>query len=259
MDFVRKSLALSPEGLAGVAQTLSVGAASIWAVLEVETSGCGFLEDRRPTILYERHIFHRLTGGRFDDGDISSPVSGGYGMAGSHQYDRLNRAFALDPKAALQSASWGLGQIMGENFRDAGFGAVEDMVAAMCDSEDAQLAAVAAFISARGFASALLAQDWATFARGYNGPGFAKNQYDIRLRGEFQKFSHGAMPDLRARTVQLYLRYRGFSPGPVDGVPGHLTRDAISQFQQQHGLPVSGEIDDELVALLAPQPPATPA
>jgi len=240
-----------------VAQTLSVGAASIWAVLEVETSGCGFLEDRRPTILYERHIFHRLTGGRFDDGDISSPVCGGYGAFGGHQYDRLNRAIALDSNAALQSASWGLGQIMGENFREAGFASVEDMVSAMSDSEDAQLAAVAAFISARGFASALRAQDWSTFARGYNGPAYAKNQYDIRLRGEFQKFCNGPTPDLRARTAQLYLRYRGFSPGPVDGVPGHLTRCAVSQFQQQRGLPVTGEIDDALIAMLAP--PAIPA
>jgi hypothetical protein len=255
MNFVRRSLALTPEGLAGVAQKLAVGAASIWALLEVETSGCGFLEDRRPTILYERHIFHRLTGGSFDDGDISDPVSGGYGAFGAHQYDRLTRAIALNSNAALQSASWGLGQIMGQNFRDAGFGSVEEMVLAMSDSEDAQLGAVVSFISRRGFASALRAQDWATFARGYNGPAYARNRYDVRLRGEFEKFSHGAQPDLRARTVQLYLMYRGFSPGPVDGLPGHLTSCAISQFQQQQGLPVTGEIDDALVALLAPAIP----
>lgn len=252
MDFVRRSLALSPEGLAGVAQTLSVGAASIWALLEVETSGCGFLVDRRPTILYERHIFHRLTGGRFDDGDISSASAGGYGALGTHQYDRLNSAMALDSGAALQSASWGLGQIMGQNFHDAGFGRVEEMVAAMSDSEDAQLGAVVSFISHRGFASALRAQDWATFARGYNGPGYARNQYDARLRGEFEKFSHGVQPDLRARTVQLYLLYRGFSPGPVDGLPGRLTSSAIAQFQRQKGLSVTGEIDDALVTLLTP-------
>lgn len=252
MNFIRRSLALSPQGLASVEQTLSVAAASIWAVLEVETSGCGFLEDRRPTILYERHIFHRLTGGRFDDGDISSPVCGGYGAFGGHQYDRLNRAMALDVTAALQSTSWGLGQIMGENFRAAGFGSVDALVLAMADSEDAQLQATVAFIQRRGFAPALRAQDWATFARRYNGPDYARNQYDQRLRTAFQKFAQGPMPDLRARSVQLYLRYRGFAPGPVDGFPGHLTRRAIAQFQQQHGLPVNGEIDDALVALLTP-------
>lgn len=252
MEFVRRSLALSAGGLAGAAQALSVSEASIWALLAVETAGCGFLEDRRPNILYERHIFHRLTGGRFDDGDISSPLPGGYGAFGGAQYDRLMRAAALDTRAALRSASWGLGQITGENFRLAGFGSVESMVAAMSDAEDGQLSAMVRYLSARGLASALRLQDWAAFARGYNGPAYDKHQYDTRLRDEFQKFSRGPLPDLRARSAQLYLSYRGFSPGAVDGVPGHRTRRAVARFQQQHGLPASGEIDDALVALLTP-------
>jgi hypothetical protein len=43
-----------------------VGLAEIWAVFSVETSGCGFLTDRRPKILFERHIFSHLTNGRYD-------------------------------------------------------------------------------------------------------------------------------------------------------------------------------------------------
>src|SRR5260221_2329921 len=115
LEFIGKSLALSKEGLAAAAQSLSVKAPEIWAVMAVEASGCGFLPDRRAVILFERHIFHRLTGGRFDDGAISDPAPGGYGAGGAHQYDRLSRAIAKDRRAALQSASWGLGQIMGEN------------------------------------------------------------------------------------------------------------------------------------------------
>ena len=137
---------MTTTGFAAVANGLGVKAPEIWTVFAVETSGCGFLPDRRPPILYERHIFSRLTGGQFDDGDISSPTSGGYGPSGAAQYNRLARAVALDRRAALQSASWGLGQIMGMNFAMAGFGNVEDMVAAMCDSEDSQMIAFAAFL-----------------------------------------------------------------------------------------------------------------
>jgi hypothetical protein len=122
--------------LATVADSLSVKAPEIWTVLAVETAGCGFLPDRRPQILFERHIFHGLTGGRFDDGDISDPVAGGYGPGGAHQFERLQRALAKDRIAALKSASWGLGQIMGGNFAASGFPDVETMVAQMCDSED---------------------------------------------------------------------------------------------------------------------------
>jgi hypothetical protein len=252
VPFVGKTNALSPAGFGQVAVSLNVKAPEIWAVFAVETSGCGFLPDRRPTILYERHIFSRLTGGQFDDGDISSPTPGGYGPSGAHQYDRLSRAMALNPDAALQSASWGLGQIMGENFGMAGFGNVETMVSAMCDSEDNQLLAFAAFLKSSKLDVALQSQDWTTFARGYNGPNFAQNHYDANLRGEFQKFSTGSMPDITVRAAQLYLTFRGFHPGPVDGVAGSLTSDALQQFQKSVGLPVTGIADAATLAALTP-------
>jgi hypothetical protein len=250
LDFVGSSLALSRSGFAAAAQSLTVKAAEIWSVLAVETSGCGFLADRRPQILYERHHFHRLTGGRFDDGDISDPKAGGYGPGGAHQYDRLARAVALDRTAALQSTSWGLGQIMGENFAEAGFQDVETMVSAMSDSEDSQLAAVAAFLRSTHLDVPLQAHDWASFAAGYNGPSYAKNHYDVSLRGEFQKYSFGAMPDLDLRAAQLYLTFGGFDPGPVDGVLGSRTRAALVDFQNQQGLPATGEVDDAVLAAL---------
>ncbi len=250
VSFVGRSRALSKTGFATVGQSLAVKAQEIWAVLAVETSGCGFLADRRPQILFERHYFHQLTGGRFDDGDISDPTAGGYGASGAHQYDRLSRAIAKDRAAALRSTSWGLGQIMGDNFAAAGFADVETMVAAMVDSEDAQLLGVGAFLQSSGLDLPLHAHDWASFARGYNGPDFAKNHYDVSLRGEFQKYSFGAMPDLDLRAAQLYLTFGGFDPGPVDGVLGKRTRAALVEFQTEQGLPATGEVDDAVLAAL---------
>jgi len=250
--FVGKSLALTTDGVSESSGSLGVDVATLWSVLAVETSGCGFLPDRRPQILFERHLFHRLTAGRFDDGDISDPTPGGYGAQGAHQYDRLARAMAKDQRAALQSASWGLGQVLGTNFAPAGFTSVEAMVQAMVDSEDAQLRAVASFIDATDLAEPLQAQDWAGFAAGYNGPAFAKNHYDVQLGAEFLKFSAGALPDLTVRAAQLYLTYRGFHPGPVDGVLGNLTRSALREFQKQHGLALTGAADAQTLEALQP-------
>jgi hypothetical protein len=252
-EFIGKSKALSEDGLAKTAESLSVKTQEIWAVLVVETSGCGFLPDRRPQILFERHIFHRLTGGRFDDGDISDPSPGGYGPGGANQYERLARALAKDKVSALKSASWGLGQIMGENFAASGFADVETMVAEMSDSEDAQLAAVASFLKSSRLDIALNIHDWTSFARGYNGPGYAKNNYDARLRGEFQKLSFGPLPDLQLRAAQLYLTFAGFHPGPVDGVMGALTRGALIEFQRQQNLNVTGDGDEPTLIALQPK------
>jgi len=250
IPFQGDGFGLSSDGLAKVSADLGVHAAEIWTVVAVETSGCGFLPDRRPQILYERHIFHRLTQGRYDDGDISDPSPGGYGPRGAQQYDRLAKAMAKDTSSALQSASWGIGQIMGENYRSAGFRNVEDMVAAMCQSEDDQLAAMAAFLAASNLHTSLQAHDWSSFARGYNGPNYAINRYDVRLSGEFQKYSTGALPDVNVRAAQLYLTYLGFHPGQVDGVAGVQTLAAFSEFASQQGFPDRGVLDADSIARL---------
>jgi hypothetical protein len=133
VEFAATGFALTAARIDGILAVSGLGPAELWSVLAVETSGCGYLPDRRPKILFERHIFSRLTAHQYDadDPDISQPTAGGYGPPGAHQYDRLNAAMQIDWTAALKSASWGLGQIMGENFDAAGFAQIDDMVAAM--------------------------------------------------------------------------------------------------------------------------------
>jgi N-acetylmuramidase-like protein/putative peptidoglycan binding protein len=250
LDFQGTAWALSMEGLSNVAAMLAVHAPEVWSVLAVETSGCGFLPDRRPEILYERHVFHRLTQGQYDDGDISDPTPGGYGARGAHQYERLVKALASDRLAALRSTSWGIGQIMGENFKSAGFADVESMVAGMSESEDKQLAAMGSFLIATKLNLPLRAHDWASFARGYNGPNYATNQYDSRLNGEYLNYSGAGSPDLLVRAVQLYLTYLNFHPGPIDGVAGAHTLAALAEFQNQHSLAETGFVDENALSQL---------
>ncbi len=252
-EFAGRSRGLSAAGLTAAAGSIGVNVPEIWAVLAVETSGCGFLADRRPRILYERHLFHALTNGTFDDGDLSDPKPGGYGAPGAHQYDRLAGAMQLDRTAALLSTSWGLGQILGKNCAMAGFADVESLVQAMSDSEDSQTAAMAAFIRAARLDAALQGHDWRSFARGYNGPNYAENNYDVRLGGEYQKAAAGASPDLAVRSAQLYLQFKGFDVGAVDGILGPHTRSAIIQFQTDNGLAATGEVDQALLDALVQQ------
>jgi peptidoglycan hydrolase-like protein with peptidoglycan-binding domain len=40
--------------------------------------------------------------------------------------------------------------------------------------------------------------------------------------------------------VQQALNALGFDPGPLDGIPGPLTRDAVVQFQAEHNLDPDG-------------------
>ena len=62
-EFIGSGKPISADGRAVGNHCVRVGLPEIWAVLRVETRGCGFLPDRRPQILFERHIFHRETRG----------------------------------------------------------------------------------------------------------------------------------------------------------------------------------------------------
>jgi len=250
--FQGTAIPLDQDGIDEVADRLRVGAAELWAVLTVETRGFGFLPDRRPLILFERHIFRRETGGRFDatHPNLSNPRPGGYGSGGVAQYERLARAIQLDRPAALRSASWGLGQIMGFNAHSAGFADIEKLTKEMAESENSQLTGLANFIQHIRADRALRRRDWTTFARLYNGTNFARNRYDIRLAAAFRRHNAGPLPDLVVRAGQAYLTYLGFDPGPVDGLLGRFTRSAWHEFLEQHGLPLNDEFDEEAVATL---------
>lgn len=179
---------------ARAAATLGALPAAVQAVADVETSGNAFDERGRPRILFERHYFHRFTNGRYDGSHpaISAATPGGYGKF-SEQYGKLEIAYGLDAEAALRSASWGRFQIMGDNHAAAGFASVRAFVAALVQSEAAHLDAFVAFVAAnRPMAEALRTRDWASFARRYNGPAYAKNCYDAKLADACARYSKAA-------------------------------------------------------------------
>jgi hypothetical protein len=242
MDFAGKGAPMTETGMAAALTTMGMDPKAdlpvLWAVLLVESRGFGFLPDRRPKILFERHIFHKETGGRFaaQAPDLSAPSGGGY-IGGAPEYDRLGRALQLCRKAglgdepALRSASWGMGQVMGFNAVGSGFNSAADMVGRMADAEDAQLAGMVGFIVGEKLDRHLRARNWAGFARGYNGPAFARFRYDVKLAEAFAKFSGGVTRDLRARGAQAALMYLGFNVGEPDGVVGQNTRRAVAAFR----------------------------
>ncbi|WP_192805102.1 type VI secretion system tip protein TssI/VgrG [Noviherbaspirillum aerium] len=187
-----KSNLISEQDYVNAAKKLNVEVASIRAIAEVESKGRPFLEDGKPVILFERHRFHANTRGIFDKvaPHISNANRGGYGKAGIHQYDRLNEAVKLDRAAALKSASWGQFQIMGENYKQAGFSNVEDFVNASSEGADRQLESFVDFIrNDKRLLNALQGKDWKTFARIYNGPAYKENAYDRKMKEAYEKYS----------------------------------------------------------------------
>jgi len=250
MRFRNQGRPLNDEGMDHICSTLGVSESEVWAVLAVETHGFGFLKDRRPQILFERHIFHKLTKGTHDTGheDISNAKPGGY-VGGVGEFPRLEKAMKLNRESALQSVSWGIGQVMGFNYKVAGFDSIDAMVADMVKDENLQLRAMANFIKGNGLAGALQRKNWVSFARGYNGADFKKNDYDMRLSAAHAKYEI-SLPELVLRIAQVALTYLDFDPGPIDGFRGRRTRSALMLFQERHGLPETGDLDRDTESTL---------
>ncbi len=165
--------------------------AAIMAVAEVESRGGGFDPQGFPKTLFEGHWFYKLTRGKYAESHptlcFQTWTKKHYGKSWREEKERLRTACALDRTAALQSASWGMFQILGVNHAVCGFKTVQQFVNAMCRDENAQLGAFTSFIIERGLADELSEHRWTDFARLYNGPSFALNRYDEKLAAAYER------------------------------------------------------------------------
>ena len=180
---------LTDDDFRAAAQALACEVAAVKAVCHVEAPRGGFNPDGSVTTLFERHKFYLYSKGRFaalyPNLCAPTPSRDAYGKSWKEEQARLAKAIELDRTAALMSASWGKFQIMGFNFGAAGFVSIEEFVAHMALSEGEQLAAFVNVVKAWGLDDELRDRRWADFARRYNGPGYAVNEYDVKLAAAY--------------------------------------------------------------------------
>jgi len=201
---------LKQRDLERAAERLGVPLASVLAINLVESQGNGFLDNGRPVILFERHVMReRLLEHRHVLPGLASPEAtvealaarypalvnarpGGY-AGGVAEHQRLAQARQIHDSAALESASWGLFQIMGHHWQRLGYASVQEFAHGMAESEDQQLEAFVRFVETDPVLhKALKARKWAEFARLYNGPAYARNLYDVKLARAYEQFAGAA-------------------------------------------------------------------
>ena len=67
------------------------------------------------------------------------------------------------------------------------------------------------------------------------------------------ELQEAAVPSLTVegiRQVQQALAKKGFDPGPIDGVLGPQTEQALRKFQDYYGIKVTGRIDNQTLYAL---------
>jgi hypothetical protein len=182
--------ALTMSEVIAVAGRLGVSPAVIRAVRRVEAPRGPFDNEGRPTALFEKHIFGKQTGYKYNRSypDLSSTrwMPGTYGAA-SNQWNRLALACALDPKAAFEATSFGAFQVLGTNAVELGYKSAFHMALELTVNECAHLECFERFVRVNDLIDELRQcrahspSSCIPFVSKYNGPGYARNNYHVKF------------------------------------------------------------------------------
>jgi len=263
--FVGEARRIDDVDLPRIASAIGAGEDELHAFIDVETGGGdGFDSRDRPTALYEPHVAYRCSSGATRSALVAAGLA--YQNWGEQpypkdSYPRILAAARIDLRVACLATSWGMTQILGENYAMCGYDSPEAMVGAFMDDAEHHLEACVQFLIASGIADDLVAHRWAVVARVYNGPGYAKNSYDTKMAARFAWWakipdtpylpSEGPVagyerPVLRRNArgadvvaLQQLLIASGLQIA-ADGDFGPRTEGAVKTFQGRAGLTMDG-------------------
>jgi hypothetical protein len=248
---------MTPETLAAVrvkAEEFRVPSSHLAAMVEVESAGKVFGPDGRPMILFEPHVFYRRLKGEERDRAVNAGLAypkwgtKPYPKTQAERWSQVERAALINDDAAYESASYGVGQVMGYHWSALGYASLNEFLETVQSGVDGQMDAMLRYCRVNSLIDDLRDGRWLTLARGYNGKGQAQ-KYAAKLEAAAIRFgaavagkdgmlrmgSKGA----RVRELQSLLNRAGHMV-KVDGDFGPATRDALKAFQKAHGLRVDG-------------------
>lgn len=174
-----------------VAEELGVETATIKAVVAIEAGiqMKGFWAPGVPVINFDRKMYARFRSKAQSKagakGEQVPPGLTGYAL---REWTQLINARKVNAEGANLGTFWGMFQIGGFNYRKCGCESVDEFVRLMAYSELEQLELFAAFITNGGMLADLRNKNWAGFSRKYNGPGYARRGYHIKMAAAYKKY-----------------------------------------------------------------------
>lgn len=238
------------------------------AVVEVESNGIIYGPGTKlPMVLFEPHLFYRRLAGAARDEAVHLGLASKvwnkklYGKTQSARWKQIQDAMdlckrhGLEPNIAGECASYGVGQVLGEHWDNLNYSSFAEFFNSMRSGVEGQVEVMIRFIKANGLDDELIEGRWAAFARGYNGPGYAKNKYHTKMAAAAARYGDGAPigPDgmlrmgahgAKVREIQALLVRAGYQL-KVDGDFGPSTKKAVRAFQLANGITVDGVVGPE--------------
>lgn len=174
-----------------VARELDVETACIKAVVSIEAGAAmkGFWAPGIPVINFDPTMYRKYARTAADkSGAKGETVPAGLTGYAKSEWTQLINARKTNAQGANMGTFWGMFQIGGFNYKICGCKSVNEFVRLMSYSELEQLELFAAFLQSTGFVKDLRSKNWASFARKYNGPSYAKRGYHTKMAAAYSKF-----------------------------------------------------------------------
>ena len=276
MNFQGTGKRLSSGDVGKAAKQIGIETAVLLAFLEVEAAGRGFDNSNCPKMLFEPHIFWRNLTGALRSTAARLGLAYARWKPGSYpseSYTRLQAAIDVSEEPAFLSASYGLGQIMGFNHAVAGNRTAKEMFETAKKGEFEQLVQLVTLMKSwhmhkmlRPGADYTNPETWVPAVRKYNGGGYAKHGYHIKMARAYVKHSGRVQSVVNVvssvlkigskseavRNLQTDLQSLGyvFESG-VDGRFGPETELHVKTFQDKNSLTVDGWAGEKTLAKIS--------
>ena len=193
-----------------LAKEFGLTSALVWTVIDTECSGRGFASDGRIKIQHEPHDFAKRLDKLGIDNELKMVGRSANGLkiyevtangityrngvdVHSKEWAAYEVAKSIHLEAANESTSFGMGQVMGFNYRLASgkdkFKSAQEMIEAFSTGEYAQVRGMLWYCANCGIIDDLLRHDWHGFAWVYNGTGYLAQGYHTKLSENFARRS----------------------------------------------------------------------
>jgi len=247
------------DAIARAAEANGLPVDQMLAVAWVESRGKAYTKingEDLPLILPEPHIFYRNLPVALRAQAVSAGLASKkwnrklYRGTQKGRYEQLFEMRAIHNDAGICAPSYGIGQVLGQNWKSLGFDSPTAFFARVMSGVEGQADVMARFIVVNKLKDELERCDWKGFARAYNGPSYAENAYDKKMADAYAEvtgqtfindpeiLSMGSMGE-GVLELQKMLKKAGHNIEP-DGDFGPATKKALMAYQSENNLTADG-------------------